>query len=1011
MTQSTHDQELDQNQKKSGLAKEDSSILCLAVLGEGKTLPTYWIRYDQQIVNRKELEEALIKVLVDSTHQKALLAPNQERLTWLDQWKEEGYLFWAEKQFQPGVTDNLSNTIEEALGLTGISSTVEVASGAIYLIGAEELEAWSVKSLEGIREQAAYSLYHPLVESFHVYDLKTEPPKAESLLAFPSVSLNARRKPEIIPLDLDDDQLMDLSRNRLLALSLDEMKVVRSHYKNKKHRQLRKERGMPEDPTDVELEIIAQTWSEHCKHKIFNAKINYVERKAKGEKPAYHQSINSLYKTYIKGATKKLRPVRQDLLSVFEDNSGIVKWDDETGVCFKVETHNSPSALEPYGGALTGILGVNRDILGTGLGARPIFNTDIFCFASPAKEQPQRPKLLPAETIPKGVRKGVEDGGNKSGIPTVNGAVHFHDGYRAKPLVFCGTGGVLPLKLHGLDHVFKHTVVNDRILMVGGRVGKDGIHGATFSSESLHEGSPVTAVQIGDPFTQKRVIDFVMAAQEKGLISGLTDNGAGGLSSSVGEMATITNGATIDLDKVPLKYPGLDDWEIVISESQERMTLSSSRVDELMELASHYQVEVSDIGHFHDGGSFEVMRGGECVASLELEFLHGGLPPLELEATWYPTALATRTSGQQTTDSCKTMLLELLGHENISSREKIVRQYDHEVQGKSVIKQFMGAAQQAPCDAAVILPVLTSRTGLVVSNGLTPQWSELDPHLMAIMAVDEAIRNGVCVGADPRSFSLLDNFCWPDPVLSERNHDGDYKLGQLVRACQGLYEACLAFTAPLISGKDSMKNDFDDGVLRLSIPPTLLVSAIARVEDVGDCISSELKQADNAIYLLVAGEQSLTGSHWQELYGDGDEKLPSLDLEAAPALYGKLHLAIKEGLVTAAHDLSEGGLAVALAEMVIGSECGAEIQLDALAEREHRDDQNFLLFAEGPGRILVEIRKEKREQFEQLFGKDQVLLGRVTAESRFKAGLSGKEVIDTARENLTGAWRKGLPFN
>ncbi|HMP51650.1 MAG TPA: hypothetical protein PKD05_08850, partial [Candidatus Melainabacteria bacterium] len=273
MTQSTHDQE----QKSSGLSKDKSSIHCLAVLGEGKTLPTYWIRYDELIVNRKELEDALVKVLVNNTYQKALLAPNQERLTWLNQWREEGYLFWAEKQFQPGVTDNLSNTIEEALGLTGISSTVEVASGAIYLIGQEELDAWSVKDLEGIKEQAAYSLYHPLVESFHVYDLKSEPPQAESLLAFPSVSLNAPRKPDVISLDLDDDQLMELSRNRLLALSLDEMKVVRAHYKNKKHRQLRKDRGMPEDPTDVELEIIAQTWSEHCKHKIFNAKINYIE--------------------------------------------------------------------------------------------------------------------------------------------------------------------------------------------------------------------------------------------------------------------------------------------------------------------------------------------------------------------------------------------------------------------------------------------------------------------------------------------------------------------------------------------------------------------------------------------------------------------------------------------------------------------------------------------------------------------------------------------------------------
>ncbi len=348
-----------------------------------------------------------------------------------------------------------------------------------------------------------------------------------------------------------------MSKDRLLALTLNEMRTIRNYFRQKQVQQFRTNQGLPTSPTDVELEVLAQTWSEHCKHKIFNATISHIDFSQGSRKKVV---VKSLYKTYIQGPTKELMSTRKDLLSVFKDNSGVVKWNDDWAVCFKVETHNSPSALEPYGGALTGILGVNRDILGTGLGAKPIFNTDVFCFAFPSSDLPTRPKLLPAKAIMDGVRKGVEDGGNKSGIPTVNGAIFFHPGYRAKPLVFCGTGGVLPLDVHGKCGYEKHTKIGDTIVMVGGRVGKDGIHGATFSSESLHEGSPMSAVQIGDPFTQKRVLDFIVEARDQGLITGITDNGAGGLSSSVGEMAQITHGASIELDKIPTKYPGLADW-------------------------------------------------------------------------------------------------------------------------------------------------------------------------------------------------------------------------------------------------------------------------------------------------------------------------------------------------------------------------------------------------------------------------------------------------------------------
>lgn len=1013
MTQSTRN--IKENQ---GKATGSDTVLCFATLKSDSWVhPTYWIRFDEEIVDRDHLEEALTRILVDETLDTALKSIDKERLTWSEKFKEDGHLFWAEKQFLPGVTDNLSNTIEEALRLMSISSTVSVTSGATYLIGEPQLSAWEVKNPEQIVEYASYKLFHPLVERFCVHDLNNMTGQEESLLTFSKVSLTEARKPKSIDLNISDSDLESLSRDRLLALSLEEMKVVQKHFKNKRHKQERETVGLPENPTDVEMEVIAQTWSEHCKHKIFNARIEHAEETADKKMPVHHKVVNSLYKTYIKGATKKLSPQRPDLLSVFEDNSGIVKWDENWGVCFKVETHNSPSALEPYGGALTGILGVNRDILGTGLGAKPIFNTDIFCFASPnAKNIARRPKLLPVETIPRGVRKGVEDGGNKSGIPTVNGAVVFHDGYRAKPLVFCGTGGILPLKRDGLDHVFKHTRPGDKILMVGGRVGKDGIHGATFSSESLHEGSPVTAVQIGDPFTQKRVIDFTLAAQDQGLISGITDNGAGGLSSSVGEMATITGGATIDLDKIPLKYPGLEDWEIVISESQERMTISSSCVDELVKLAEIYNVEVSEIGEFTDNGFFEVKRGQNTVARLNLEFLHDGLPAMELKACWKEANISAEVVKNRSSYDAE--LLQLLAHDNISSREPIVRQYDHEVQGRSVIKPLMGEEQCAPCDAAVILPVLNKKEALVVSNGICPQWSRYDTYLMAVLAVDEAVRNGVCVGADPDSFSLLDNFCWPDPVKSEKNEDGDHKLGQLVRACQGLYDACLAYGAPLISGKDSMKNDFDDGVIRLSIPPTLLVSAIARMADATTAISSEFKLAGSSIFLLSAGSLALTGSHYDMNWGEGDGKLPQIDLEASIGLYRTLHQAIRKNLVVAAHDLSEGGLAVCLAESVIGGRCGAEVNFESPSINSSPDDEHSLirtLFGEGPSSIVVEIPEEKVDSWLALWRRQNSAsvkeIGKVQKEKRLKVNYQGKTVIDSPAQELKEAWQSPVPVD
>jgi phosphoribosylformylglycinamidine synthase subunit PurSL len=1026
----------------NGRGEGATRVLCIAVVPKARaaSFPLYWLQMGSANgLSDEQINDLLTEVLTDPLQEELWICEPYNRNEWIKKWHALGYRYWAEKQFVFGVTDNLAHTVEEALRLLGFPPSIHVASGRGYLFKSaeasqsaqlsKEKEAFANKS--DIDKYALYRLYHPVVENWSVHDLSDTNPS--ELFAFPAVQMSAPSRVATVSLEIPDSDLADLSKDRLLALTLDEMKAIRLYFRKPSTEKLRRDMGLPENPTDVELEVIAQTWSEHCKHKIFNASITHTDPHAGPGKQK--QVIHSLYRTYIQGPTKELMATRKDLLSVFKDNSGVVRWDDKNAICFKVETHNSPSALEPYGGALTGILGVNRDILGTGLGAKPIFNTDVFCFAYPHSSLPQRPKLLPAKTILDGVRKGVEDGGNKSGIPTINGAIFFDKNYRAKPLVFCGTGGILPLTINGLKAYEKHTQVGDTIVMAGGRVGKDGVHGATFSSESLHEGSPISAVQIGDPFTQKRLTDFVIEARDAGLITGITDNGAGGLSSSVGEMAQQTGGATMELDNVPTKYPGLADWEIVVSESQERMTLATKNFPSLKELAAKHNVEVTAIGKFDNKGLFTIQRSGKSICALELSFLHDGCPTLELESEWQSSQI-TMTTGSMPPD-LNTILLSLLAHPNICSREAIIRQYDHEVKGQSVIKPLMGVKQVAPCDAAVIAPIYGDNAGLVVSNGLNPRLTAHDPHLMAVCAVDEAVRNAVCVGADPATLSLLDNFCWPDPVTSITNPHGKTKLAQLVRTCIGLKEAVLAFRAPLISGKDSMKNDFDDGVLRLSIPPTLLISAIGRVHNIDECVSMEFKQPGDLIYLLRGGVIGLAASHYEELSGWQSPLVPSIDLSKAALLYGKLHEAIRAGLVQSAHDLSEGGLAVATAECIIGGGFGATLSGEQLVQAMQTPNGKMLpvymqtisnrldtiIFGEGPAHIIVSIKPEDQERWQSLWQDfNCTCIGEVTAETNLRIthpakDEKGREIdpnkkaIELDMEQLERAWKKELPFD
>ncbi|MBH8558055.1 AIR synthase-related protein [Hymenobacter negativus] len=812
-----------------------------------------------------------------------------------------------------------------------------------------------------------------------------------------------------------DVELLQLSKENIYALNLEEMRAVRDYFAAAETQAERKAAGLPADPTDCELEIIAQTWSEHCKHKEFAAVINYKDTETGEEK-----QIDSLFKTYIKNATaevdRQLRANGNDwLIKVFSDNAGAVRINPESLFVWKVETHNSPSAIDPYGGAITGILGNNRDPLATGIGgARLLFNTNVLCFGNPEFDGQLLTGQLHPRRILEGVRKGIEDGGNKSGVPTVNGAIVFDDRYAGKPLVYCGTGAVMPMQFAGLDSWEKKINAGDRIIMAGGRVGKDGIHGATFSSIELDETAPATAVQIGSPITQKLAMDFLLLAARRGLLKCSTDNGAGGLSSSVGELAGISGGAVVELKRVPLKYPGLRPWEIFVSESQERFTLvvEPGKMAELLALGQEMEVELTDIGFFTADGFLDVRFDGAPVARLNMEFLHEGVPRKVLEAEW------TKPEGFEPTipsslDYTET-LIKLLGSLNICSRESVIRQYDHEVKGRTIVKPLMGATGQAPQDAAVVRFNFESWEGVAVSNGILPRYGDLDAYDMSAGSFDEAVRQIIAVGGklpnltpgDGIFWSVNDNFCVPDSVYDPTgNPDGKQKLAKLVRMCEALRDATAAYCIPLTSGKDSMKNDFKADGVKISVPPTVLYSMTAKMEDVRRAITSDFKQADDVVYLLGETYDELGGSEFYALHGQLGANVPKVDFEKAKALYTLVGQANDQTLIQSCHDLSDGGLAVALAETTFGYGCGADVELPAtglpLATQ---------LFSESHSRFVATVAPEDVVAFEKLLGERATRLGRVTNDGKLTVRHDGQTVIAADSAALRAAWTNG-PVN
>lgn len=807
----------------------------------------------------------------------------------------------------------------------------------------------------------------------------------------------------VIEIDsLSDDGLQKLSAERLLALSLDEMKAVRGYYRRGDIRKRRQENGLPPQPTDVELEMIAQTWSEHCKHKILNANVFYTEN-------GKTEEIHSLFKEYIKKTTDLLTPEKPFLRSVFSDDSGIIEFDENHLVCFKVETHNSPSALDPYGGAITGIVGVNRDIMGSGKSARPIFNTNVLCFGDPNTKDEEVPEgLLHPRRVMSGVHRGIIDGGNQSGIPVVGGAFIFDDSYIGKPLVFCGTGGILPAQINGEGAWIKHIEPGAFAVMIGGRIGKDGIHGATFSSLALDEASPTSAVQIGDPITQKKFNDFLMEARDRSLFCGITDNGAGGLSSSLGEMAEHAGGIRVDLDKCPLKYAGLAPWEIWVSESQERMSLAvpAETLDEFLSLAARRDVEATVIGQFTDSGFIELFYNQKPVCELELAFIHDGLPKMNLLAEWKAPQRKKEIFPEKA--SYNDDLKALLSDPVIGGKEPLVRQYDHEVQAQSVVKPFIGEKSDGPSDGAVLRPVYGSVRGLTVTHGICQRYSDLDPYQMAACAVDEAFRAHIALGGNPEKASALDNFCWPDPVESESTPDGRFKAAQLVRCCKGLQDTCLAYGLPLISGKDSMKNDANLGGKKVSVRPTLLVSLMGITDDVRRSQTSDFKTPGDKIYLLGATRGEMGGTSFEKINGAAYADVPSVDTQTALPLYKRTAEAIRRGLLRSCHDLSDGGLAVAAAESAFAGRFGCTLNLDAVKEAADFETARTL-FCETPSRFLVTVAPEKAEEFQKtMAGSAFAEIGTVEDSDDFRITRSGKTVVNLKLSEIETAWKSAF---
>jgi phosphoribosylformylglycinamidine synthase len=869
--------------------------------------------------------------------------------------------------FRPGVKDNPGATAMEA---------IKDHSGKIFKPG-EGIYTSKRYCLKGkslvrgdVEKLASELLSNSIIQQFKVF-AKDEWDKHTGADVKPAkVILDHTPCFEVISID-SDDQLAKISDLRNLALNSRDIPVIREYFLDPKVMESRKAAGLAE-PTDLELEYISQARSDHCNHNTFRGIFRYKDA-------ANNEEIveNSLFKTYIQEPTLKLKNKKDWVVSVLWDNAGVGRFDDENNYVVTGETHNSPSNMEAYGGAITGIVGVYRDPMGTGLGSKLFMGSFGYCVGDVNYKGPLKPPLHPRRLLD-GVIEGVKDGGNKSGVPTTFGQTLFHPGYMGKSLVFVTALGIMPSKVKGRPSHEKKTSPGDLIVMSGGRVGKDGIHGVTASSESYSENTPAGHVQIGDPYTQKKMHDFLLICRDKGLIPFITDNGGGGLSSSIGESAMISNGCVVWLDKVPLKYEGLDMWEIWVSESQERMTIAvkPEHLDQFMELSAEHEVESTVIGEYTNTGKLHIKYKDKTCAYVDMDLLDKGFPSWEFDAVW----LSPETRGLTepvigSPVDFNSLLLGMLEQPNLCSKEWIFRQYDHEVQGGSVIKPLVGIKYNIPSDASVTRPVLTSQKGLAFSQSLLPWYSKIDAFHMMTCTIDEAVRRLIAVGGNFDHIGGLDNFCWPNIQFDpKKNPDGKFKAAQLVRACRALKQACEKYEIPLLSGKDSMyvdghlEGEFGERI-KVSALETVQFSATSVIEDVSKCVSMDPKVAGDLVYVLGETANELGASEYYEMFDKTGLNVPHVEFDRFKVVYRALQTAIVNELVASCHAVARGGLGVHLSYMAMAGGLGLEVNLSDLPVNTSRGRlfNETLLFSESAGRFIVTIARENQAVFEKLF--------------------------------------------
>ncbi len=915
------------------------------------------------------------------------------------------WIIWV--GYRPGVKDNAGSTAVEAIeDLLGVrfKKGETVYTSTRYCLKGRDLTAAAADKIAGAL------LANDIIQQWKVYAAGDWDPAVGVGLILPKVMLNHTPTVATIPID-SDASLQQVSRQRNLALDANDIPVVRAYFLKPEVKAARAAVGLG-DPTDIELEYISQARSDHCNHNTFRGR--FVYRDDDGGAPVIE---DNLFKTFIEAPTLALQKQKPWVISVLWDNAGAGRFDENHYYVITGETHNSPSNMEAYGGAITGIVGVYRDPLGTGKGARLVMGGFGYCVGPREYAGDLTPHLHPRRLLD-GVIEGVRDGGNKSGIPTTVGQVLFDVGYLGKCLVFVTAVGIMPAQIAGEPAEVKHTSPGELVIMCGGRVGKDGIHGVTASSETYSEHTPAGHVQIGDPYTQKKMHDFLLDARDRGLIRFITDNGGGGLSSSVGESARFSNGCDITLEKVPLKYEGLDQWEIWVSESQERMTVAVRPQDlaQFMALSARHAVESTVIGHYTDSGKLHITYNGKTCAFVDLDLLESGFPQWQFEARWRPPegrGLSEPVLKEPT--AVGRLLTDMLARPNICSKEWIFRQYDHEVQGGSVIKPLVGADHDVNSDASVTRPLLDSTRGLAMAQALLPAYSAIDAYHMTACTIDEAVRRLVAVGAGLEHIGGVDNFCWPnirfDPLA---NPDGRFKAAQLVRACRALKDMCLDYEIPLLSGKDSM---YVDGHLagrygevhKISALETLQFTTIGVIEDVTACVTMDSKVPGDLVYVLGLTRNELGASEYYQHLGYTGLNVPQVRPQEFKSVYRALEQAIKAGWCASVHGIYRGGLGIHLALVAMAGNLGLEADLARLP-REQVTRSDTALFSESAGRFIVTVDPRRQEPFKTLFnGLPCAAIGCITAEPVLSlSGLDGRSLASVEVSKLKAAWKR--PF-